>query len=276
MVINTNLAAMTGARMLDTNQLNLTRSLSRLSTGSRIVQPQDDAAGLAVSSRFTAQMSRNTAAMINLANAVSFSQTQDGFMQKVTHALTRMGELSILAMDVTKTDTDRSNYSVEFTQLQNFISDIGTKKFNGVSLFFDTGNDVTIDSDANMFTMNALDLNSAAATIGIARAYNSATSGINTASSAAAALSNIQTAIQNLADMRAKVGANIPRLDVPRSQVGLLNEKLATTNSRILDIDVAEETTEFARYNILVRSGTSMLTQANLMPQAALQLITGA
>ena len=275
MVINTNLAAMTGARMLDTNQLNLTRSLSRLSTGSRIVQPQDDAAGLAVSSRFTAQMSRNTAAMINLANAVSFSQTQDGFMQKVTHALTRMGELSILAMDVTKTDTDRSNYSVEFTQLQNFISDIGTKKFNGVSLFFDTGNDVTIDSDANMFTMNALDLNSAAATIGIARAYNSATSGINTTSSAAAALSNIQTAIQNLADMRAKVGANIQRLDVTRSQVGLLNEKLATTNSRILDVDVAEETTEFARYNILVRSGTSMLTQANLMPQAALQLITG-
>ena len=276
MVINTNLAAMTGARMLDTNQLNLTRSLSRLSTGSRIVQPQDDAAGLAVSSRFTAQMSRNTAAMINLANAVSFSQTQDGFMQKVTHALTRMGELSILAMDVTKTDTDRSNYSVEFTQLQNFISDIGTKKFNGVSLFFDTGNDVTIDSDANMFTMNALDLNSAAATIGIARAYNSATSGINTTSSAAAALSNIQTAIQNLADMRAKVGANIQRLDVTRSQVGLLNEKLATTNSRILDVDVAEETAEFARYNILVRSGTSMLTQANLMPQAALQLITGA
>ncbi len=276
MVINTNLAAMTGARMLDTNQLNLTRSLSRLSTGSRIVQPQDDAAGLAVSSRFTAQMSRNTAAMTNLANAVSFSQTQDGFTQKVTHALTRMGELSILAMDVTKTDTDRSNYSVEFTQLQNFISDIGTKKFNGVSLFFDTGNDVTIDSDANMFTMNALDLNSAAATIGIARAYNSATSGINTTSSAAAALSNIQTAIQNLADMRAKVGANIQRLDVTRSQVGLLNEKLATTNSRILDIDVAEETTEFARYNILVQSGTSMLTQANLMPQAALQLITGA
>ena len=276
MVINTNLAAMTGARMLDTNQLNLTRSLSRLSTGSRIVQPQDDAAGLAVSSRFTAQMSRNTAAMINLANAVSFSQTQDGFMQKVTHALTRMGELSILAMDVTKTDTDRSNYSVEFTQLQNFISDIGTKKFNGVSLFFDTGNDVTIDSDANMFTMNALDLNSAAATIGIARAYNSATSGINTTSSAAAALSNIQTAIQNLADMRAKVGANIQRLDVTRSQVGLLNNNLAATKSRILDIDVAEETTEFARYNILVRSGTSMLTQANLMPQAALQLITGA
>ncbi|MBS33877.1 MAG: flagellin [Verrucomicrobiales bacterium] len=273
MVINTNLAAMTGARLLDTSQRNLTNSLSRLSTGSRIVQPQDDAAGLAVSSRFTAQISRNSAAMNNLANAVSFSQTQDGFMQKVTTALDRLGELTVLAMDITKTDTDRSNYSVEFTQLQNYISDIGTKTFNGVSLFAVTGTDVTIDSDGNTFSMNPLDLNSTTAATGLARAFDAATSAIYTTTSASSALSNIQTAIQNLADMRASVGANIQRLTVTRSQVGLLNEKLSATNSRILDVDVAEETTELARFNILVRSGTTMLTQANLMPQAALQLI---
>ena len=87
-------------------------------------------------------------------------------------------------------------------------------------------------------------------------------------------MSNIQTAIQNLADMRARIGANIQRLNVTRSQVGLPNENLAETNSRILDTDVAGETTEYARFNILVQSGTSMLTQANLLPQAALQLIT--
>ena len=270
MVINTNLAAMTGARMLDTSQRNLTKSLSRLSTGSRIVQPQDDAAGLAVSSRFTAQISRNSAAMNNLANAVSFSQTQDGFTQKVMHALDRMSELTVLAMDITKTNTDRSNYSVEFTQLQNYINDIGTKDFNSVSLFAGTGTAVTIDSDANTFTMNALDLNSTTAATGLARAFDSATSAVYTTTSASSALSNIQTAIQNLADMR----ANIQRLNVTHSQVGLLNENLAATNSRILDTDVAEETTEFARFNILVQSGTSMLTQANLLPQAALQLIT--
>ena len=271
MVINTNLAAMTGARMLDTSQRNLTKSLSRLSTGSRIVQPQDDAAGLAVSSRFTAQISRNSAAMNNLANAVSFSQTQDGFTQKVMHALDRMSELTVLAMDITKTNTDRSNYSVEFTQLQ---SDIGTKDFNNVSLFAGTGTAVTIDSDANTFTMNALDLNSTTAATGLARAFDSASSAIYTTTSASSALSNIQTDIQNLADMRARIGANIQRLNVTHSQVGLLNENLAATNSRILDTDVAEETTEFARFNILVQSGTSMLTQANLLPQAALQLIT--
>ena len=274
MVINTNLAAMTGARMLDTSQRNLTKSLSRLSTGSRIVQPQDDAAGLAVSSRFTAQISRNSAAMNNLANAVSFSQTQDGFTQKVMHALDRMSELTVLAMDITKTNTDRSNYSVEFTQLQNYISDIGTKDFNSVSLFAGTGTEVTIDSDANTFTMNALDLNSTTVATGLARAFDSASSAIYTTTSASSALSNIQTAIQNLADMRANIGANIQRLNVTHSQVGLLNENLAETNSRILDTDVAEETTEFARFNILVQSGTSMLTQANIMPKAALQLIT--
>ena len=274
MVINTNLAAMTGARMLDTSQRNLTKSLSRLSTGSRIVQPQDDAAGLAVSSRFTAQISRNSAAMNNLANAVSFSQTQDGFTQKVMHALDRMSELTVLAMDITKTNTDRSNYSVEFTQLQNYISDIGTKDFNSVSLFAGTGTAVTIDSDANTFTINALDLNSTTAATGLARAFDSASSAIYTTTSASSALSNIQTAIQNLADMRVRIGANIQRLNVTHSQVGLLNENLAATNSRIIDTDVAEETTEFVRFNILVQSGTSMLTQANLLPQASLQLIT--
>ena len=274
MVINTNLAAMTGARMLDTSQRNLTTSLSRLSTGSRIVNPQDDAAGLAVSSRFPAQISRNSAAMNNLANAVSFSPTQDGFAQKVKHALDRMSELTVLAMDITKTNTDRSNYSVEFTQLQNYISDIGTKEFNSVTLFAGTGTEVTIDSDANTFTMNALDLNSTTAATGLAHAFDSATSAVYTTTSASSALSNIQTAIQNLADMRARIGANIQRLNVTHSQVGLLNENLSATNSRILDVDVAEETTEYARFNILVQSGTSMLTQANIMPKAALQLIT--
>ncbi len=274
MVINTNMAAMTGAHRLDDSQRNLTKSLARLSTGSRIVDPQDDAAGLAVSSRFTAQISRNSAAMNNLANAVSFSQTQDGFIQKVSSALDRMSELTVLAQDITKTDTDRSNYSVEFSQLQNYISDIGTKSFNSVSLFTSAGNEVTIDSDANTFTMNEVDMNSTTATIGLARAFDSASSTVYTTAGASSALSNIQTAIQNLADMRANIGANIQRLNVTHSQVGLLNENLAETNSRILDTDVAKETTEYARFNILVQSGTSMLTQANLLPKAALQLIT--
>ena len=273
MIINTNLAAANGARLLEESQRNLTQALTRLTSGTRIISPEDDAAGLAMTIKFGAQMNRNTAAMTNIANAISFSQTQDGFIQKVQLGLDRMSELSMLAQDITKTNTDRLNYSVEFTQLQNYISDIGQKQFNGVTLFDSSGMAVTIDSDANTFTMNEIDMNSSTTATGLAQAYTNSTTSITNTTSAGSALSNIQTAIQNLANMRARIGANIQRLNVTRGQLSLLNENLTATNSRILDTNVAEETTRMARFNILVQSGTAMLAQANIMPQMALRLI---
>ena len=273
MVINTNIAAAAATRNLAASTDRLSQSLARLSSGSKITSPEDDAAGLAQVIRFEAQMNRNSAVRANLGNATSFSQTQDGFLQKVQVALDRMSELSVLSQDVTKTNTDRSNYSVEFTQLQNYISDIGTKSFNGVTLFATSGEAVTIDSDASKFTMNAVDMTSSTAATGLARIYNSATSSITTTGDAASALSNIQTSIQNLADMRAKVGANIQRLNLTDQAVNILNENLSAANSRIKDVDVADESTQYARANILVQSGTAMLTQANVLPQSALRLI---
>jgi flagellin len=273
MVINTNTAAMASARSLAWSTTQLGKSLSRLSSGSKIVSPEDDAAGLAQSMRFEAQINRNSAVKSNVGNAVSFTQTQDGFLQKVQASLDRMSELSVLSQDVTKTNTDRSNYNVEFQQLQNYISDIGTKKFNSVTLFEGTSQKVTIDSNAASFAMSAIDMTSLAVGTGLHNIYNSGSSAIHTTSSASSALSNIQTAIQNLADMRAKVGANIQRLNMTDDQVTILNENLSAANSRIKDIDVAEEATEFARYNILVQSGTAMLGQANMLPSMALQLI---
>ena len=273
MVINTNIAATAATRNLAASTDRLSQSLARLSSGSKITSPEDDAAGLAQVIRFEAQMNRNSAVRANLGNATSFSQTQDGFLQKVQVALDRMSELSVLSQDVTKTNTDRSNYSVEFSQLQNYISDIGTKSFNGVTLFATDGQAVTIDADASKFTMNAVDMTSATATTGLAQIYNSATSSITTTGDAASALSNIQTSIQNLADMRAKVGANIQRLNLTDQAVNILNENLSAANSRIKDVDVANESTAYARANILVQSGTAMLTQANILPQSALRLI---
>ena len=273
MIINTNVAASAASRNLAASTERLSQSLARLSSGSKIVSPADDAAGLAQVIRFEAQMNRNNAVRANLGNATSFSQTQDGFLQKVQVALDRMSELSVLSQDVTKTNTDRSNYSVEFTQLQNYISDIGSKNFNGVTLFATSGEAVTIDSDASKFTMNAVDMTSATSTTGLARIYNSSTSAITTTGSAASALSNIQTSIQNLADMRARVGANIQRLNLTDQAVNILNENLSAANSRIKDVDVANESTAYARANILVQSGTAMLTQANILPQSALRLI---
>ncbi|MBT4900567.1 MAG: flagellin [Verrucomicrobia bacterium] len=273
MVINTNTTASAATRNLANSTSLLSKSLARLSSGSKITSPEDDAAGLAQSIKFEAQINRNNAVRSNVGNAVSFTQTQDGFLQKVQSSLDRMSELSVLSQDITKTQTDRSNYSVEFTQLQSYISDIGSKKFNGVTLFASAGAAVTIDSSASKFTMNEVDMTSATVTTGLANIYAGVSTGIISSGSAASALSNIQTAIQSLADMRAKVGANIQRLNMTDDQVNILNENLASANSRIKDIDVAEETTEFARFNILVQSGTSMLAQANMMPSMALQLI---
>ena len=124
MVINTNTTASSAARNLAESTRLLSKSLARLSSGTKITSPEDDAAGLSQVMRLEAQINRNHAVKANIGNAVSFTQTQDGFLEKVQSGLDRMSELSVLAQDITKTDTDRSNYSVEFTQLQDYISDI--------------------------------------------------------------------------------------------------------------------------------------------------------
>ncbi|MBT4624242.1 MAG: flagellin, partial [Verrucomicrobia bacterium] len=116
MVINTNTTASAATRNLANSTSLLSKSLARLSSGSKITSPEDDAAGLAQSMKFEAQMNRNNAVRSNVGNAISFTQTQDGFLQKVQSSLDRMSELSVLSQDITKTNTDRSNYSVEFTQ----------------------------------------------------------------------------------------------------------------------------------------------------------------
>ena len=266
MVINTNISAQSSARLLSESSNMLSKSLARLSSGSKIVSPEDDGAGLAVSMRFDAQINRIDAANTNVGNAISFNQTQDGFLQKVGNALDRMSELAVLAQDVTKSDNDRSLYNQEFTTLSNYITDLATKDFNGVSLFGGTDLNVTTDSDANTFSMTGVDLS--------ATSYTDATSAsVDTASNAASALTSVKDAITQLASDRATIGANISALSKYSDQLGVLKDNLSAANSRIKDVDVAQESTQFARYNILVQAGTAMLAQANATPQTALRLL---
>jgi len=266
MVINTNISAQNGARLLSESSNMLSKSLARLSSGSKIVSPEDDAAGLAVATRFEALNNRLQAASANVGNAVSFNQTQDGFLKKAAKALTRMSELSVLAQDVTKTDSDRALYNAEFTTLGAYVDDIATKDFNGVSLFGGTPLDVTVDGDGNTFTMSGVDLG--------ASAYTDATSStIDTSANAATALGKVKTAIDQLASDRANLGANISRLNSTGEQLSVLHDNIAAAASRIQDVDVAEESTAFAKFNILVQAGTAMLAQANSTPQSVLKLI---
>ena len=263
MVINTNIGAIRGSRMLRESSTQLQTSPARLASGSKIVTPQDDAAGLAVAAKFDAQIGRNRSVGNNLTSALSYSQTQDGFLQKIGRALDRMSELATLAMDNTKSSTDKEYYNTEFTDLKTYISDIGTKDFNGVSLFSGTGLAVTKDSDANTWELNAKDLNDADLISVIASGFV-----------VTGTLATMTTAIESVSTHRATIGANIQRLQLTNEQVGILNENLAASVSRISDVDVATESTRFAKYNILVQSGTAMLAQANLLPQNALRLLS--
>ena len=159
MVINTNTTAQNAATLLQQSSANLSASLARLSSGSKITSPADDSAGLAVSMKLGAQIARVGAAQNNVNNAISFNQTQDGYLQKVNDALTRMSELTVSAQDVTKTTSDRALYQQEFGTLQTYVKDVSTKDFNGVSLFDGATLHVTTDSDGNKFDNGGVNLN---------------------------------------------------------------------------------------------------------------------
>jgi flagellin len=140
LVINTNTIANSVQRNLSANQANLSKSLARLSSGSKIVDPTDDAGGLAVSMKLSAAINRNVRAQQNVQNSISFLQTQDGAMSNVARILDRMSELKTMSLDVTKNSEDIANYDAEFTQLQGQLSNIKAEDFNGISLFNTTSN----------------------------------------------------------------------------------------------------------------------------------------
>jgi flagellin len=245
---------------------NLSQSLARLSSGSKITSPADDSAGLAVSMKLNAQIARNNGAQNNVSNAISFNQTQDGYLQQVNTALTRMSELSVSAQDVTKTTSDRALYQQEFSTLGAYVNDVATKSFNGVSLFNGNTLNVTSDSDGNTFSNLGVNLGAAS--------YTTATGDdISSISGAKSALTDVKNAIDKLASDRANIGSNEETLGYYSNQLSSLNNNLAAANSQITDVDVATESTNYAKQNILVQSGTAMLAQANAMPQTMLKLL---
>lgn len=250
----------------------MSESLSRLSSGSKIVNPGDDAGGLATANRLDAQIKRLDAAKQDVGNAISFIQTQDGYLKGVTKALSRMSELAVLAQDMTKATTDRAAYGIEFSQLSSFITDASNKTFNGISLFQPAGGstlDVPLDADGSLFlNMQPIDLATDVVT-------TIAGQNISDIPSANAALAAINTAITNTSQDRATIGAYESRLNYSAEQLTVSKENISAASSRIQDVDVAEESTNLARTNVLQQAGTAMLAQANQMPQSVLKLLQG-
>ena len=297
MVINTNTNAVEAASALSRSSKQLSRSLARLSSGSKIIDPSDDAAGLAVTQKLEAQSARVHAAKTNSQNAASMLQTADGFLQGMVGTLTRMSELAMMAKDVTKNTSDVALYDTEFNQLKDQMRNIigngpnGTDStahwdisgsvpigtFNNISLFGGRADLTTVIGATGDQTMKISELN--LRSIGSAMSDilwdNSVDAGqTNVSVSSDSAITLLTDAIQQVADMRSKLGSMQARLEFVDSQLVVQSQNLEAATSRIRDVDVAEESTRLAKYKILVESGTAMLSQANSLPESVLRLLS--
>ena len=267
-VINTNYAATVASNNLAASNAMLQRSLNRLSSGSKIVNPSDDAGGLAVSMKLSAAVLRQGAVATNIGNAVSLLQTQDGALKVSGQVLQRISELATLYADVTKSSGDKSNYDAEFTALQAQLVANTSETFNGVTLFGSTsiGSVGVTESGATTVAIAARDLTNTSTGVGVITS-----SSVSSLSSLT--IAQISAAIQNVATMRATNGSEQSRLGFASELVTTNKANLEAANSRIVDVDVASESTQLARWNILVQAGTSMLAQANQSAQSALKLL---
>jgi flagellin len=296
--INTNSTATIASLNLNTSNSLLRTSLNRLSSGKSIVNSSDDAGGLGVSIKLSAAINRGAGVDKNIGNAISYSQTQDGALSVSASILDRMSELRTLTDDVTKNSSDIANYNTEFQQLRNQLSNIASEQFNGISLFAGSGSafdNAAVAADqltvytteagaANGVTISltkasliaALNVNSAG-NAQVNATYNEnnnlAATTSSTTSISSFSVDEITKAIENVATLRANNGAETSRLQFAREQLQTNNTNLEAANSRIIDVDVAKESTAFARYNVLVQSGSAMLAQANGLSNIALNLL---
>jgi flagellin len=255
-VINTNYAATVASDNLAMSNTSLQKSLNRLSSGSKIVNPADDAGGLAVAMKLSAAAKRSGAAQTNIGNAVSFLQTQDGVMKVAAKVLDRMSELATLHTDVTKNSDDTANYEAEFDQLSTELGNLAGSTFNGISLF--GGSNLTVftnEDNTQSATLTAIDLSSDTSSVNIST------------------LSTITDAIKAVATDRATNGASQSVLGFAAEVLSVNKTNLEAATSRITDVDVASESTQLAKWNILVQSGTAMLSQANQSAQSAMRLL---
>ena len=267
--INTNGASSAAAYNLSNTNVSLQRSLNRLSSGSRLNSSFDDAGGLAVSMKLSASIRRTEATQANVQNASSLLETQDGVLKSADKVLNRLSELAQLSTDVTKSTSDRALYQTEYNSLTSALSAMTAEKFNGVSLFSSAAT-----------TLGVVTSHDGTQTVGITVA-NLATlvtniGGISISGSAGAATADIAkltTAIQDLADLRATNGSQQSRLTFAADMLAVNKTNLEAANGRIADVDIASESANLARLNILQQAGTAMLAQANQANQSVLRLL---
>jgi flagellin len=269
--INSNYAATAASNNLALSNSMLQRSLNRLSSGSRIVSPADDAGGTAVAMRLSATAKRSGSAATNINNAVSLLQNQDGALKVGGKILERMAELQSLWNDATKNDADKALYDIEFSTLQDQLTSLSEEKFNGVDIFGTASTDIitsaagdqTLEISAKDLGGNSFGLLITATSLGDLDIGTSGVS-VNTA---------IEEAQNEIAGFRAHNGAEQNGLNFAAELLVLNKANLEAATGRIVDVDVAEESTQLAKWTTLTQAGTAMLAQANQANSLVLKLI---
>jgi flagellin len=311
--VSTNMAAARANFYLSRNNLALQKSLTRLASGSRVINPADDAGGLAVAMKLESSINRLAGAEKNIQNAMSFLEVQDGILETVGQIVDRMSELKGLYHDVMKNTSDRDSYNNEFKDLQVQLYDMSNEQFNKVSLFarytevdgivpgqynagsqLDNTLNVYISEDGDAGTkvsvhkamlLSALTINAQQRTPETYDAGNQGTvvrfanpSLDGTGADKPIGLGDVSvgiftTVIQNIAGLRSQNGAAMSRLRFAADHVSLQRANLTAAKSRIMDVDMAGESTNLAKQTFLVQAAASMLAQANATSDVALILL---
>lgn len=309
--LKTNSSASAAAFHLARNTQNLQKSLNRLASGSRIIQPADDTGGLAVSMKLQSSISRLEGAGHNVQNGISYLEVQDGILASAGRIVDRMIELKGMSQDMMKNDFDNATYENEFKDLQIQLYDMTQQTFNGVSLFahrtetggqgvfFATPTTAGITSDNTVSVFVSPD-GSTGAKVSISKAMllsaltihdsNHTSSFFNSAdqttvfSFAATDLSGtmelgdvsvgvFNKALENIAALRARNGGTMSRLNFAADNLSQQKANMEAALGRIVDVDVAAESSRLARNNVLVQASAAMLAQANSTPEIALMLL---
>jgi flagellin len=266
--INTNVPALNTGRILSRSTDALNQSLERLSSGLRINSAADDAAGLAIAEGFRSMVKGTQVAQRNAQDGVSLVQTAEGALSETTNILQRVRELAVQASNGTVSDSNRLSIDGEVQQLLQQIDSIAQNtEFNGFKVLSATQT-ITLQSGAMTSQTLAITLTGAKTTeLGVSAVK------VSTAALAVAAISTIDTALKSVTTLRSTLGAYQNRLEFTINTLAIQEENSSASESAIRDANIAQETIQFTRNQILVSAGTSVLAQANLVPQTALQLL---
>ena len=271
MTIRTNVSSLNAQANLAKTQSSLNKSLQKLSSGYRINSAMDDAAGLAISTNLQSQVNSYNVALRNASDGVSLVQTAEGAMNETSNILTRLRELAQQSSSAGVTDTERSYIQTEVNSLVSEIDRIAdSTEFNGQVLL---NASTTLTFQVGIRNVAANDRISVSTTSVTASSLGVSSLSLSSQSAAQAALGTLDTALQSVSSSRASLGAVGNRFGSVMNTIRVASNSISAANSRIRDVDVAEESAELTRNQILVQAGVSTLSQANSIPQTALALI---